>query len=114
MTKPTLKEMLATVELVEPDKDLHNSIYRADKLNGWGVSSYDELVSGLTLVCVFEGNCYDPLHDYIRDLGNEFNCVLPGEGLIEGAFYETENSYAGGDYFSGDCDGTDLKIVRIL
>jgi len=98
----------------KPPGHEYGTVYQARKLVNFGLSESNELITGLTLVVVRQGNRYDGLQENISNLGNEFTCVLPEEGLIEGFLYISEEVCTSTDWETGYCDDTELYIRRVL
>lgn len=92
----------------------YSHIYRAKKTDDFGLSADNNFVVGLTLAVVSEGNNYDSLKENIANIGAEFICHLPKEGLIEGAYYEAYEVCSSYDWETGYCDDTEVYIRRVL
>lgn len=89
-------------------------IYKAKKVNEFGIIDGDTLITGLILEIVSEGNWYDPLQENISNWSDTFICHLPNEGLIEGAYYEAKEVCTSTDWETGYCDDTEVYIERVL
>ena len=92
----------------------YGNIYKAIKTISFGISINNKFITGLTLICVSEGNHYDSLEENISNWGSEFSCILPNEGLIEGAYYESNEICTSTDWETGYCDDTEVHIKRVL
>ena len=99
----------------EDPAEKFSNIYKAKKTSEFGISESSAFITGLTLEMVSEGTYpYDSLKENISNVGSEFICNLPTEGLIEGAYYEVNEVCTSTDWETGYCDDTEVNIVRVL
>lgn len=111
MNPPSLK-----FEDFEPinESELFGHIYKAKRSASFGLTEDGILIAGLELIIVDIGNGYDSLQEMISNVGSEFICNLPSEGLVEGAYYESYELCTSTDWESGYCDDTEIYIKRVL
>ena len=95
-------------------KNKYSHIYKAVRSAEFGLSVENVFITGLELIVVSKGNWYDSLEENISNIGNEFICRLPKEGLIEGAYYESYEVCTATDWETSYCDETEVYIKRVL
>ena len=100
--------------LEEPVSDSkYGHIYKAVTSQDYGISESNELLTGIKLERVRRGNYYDGLEELVANVGNEFPCTFPEEGLIIGQYYTATERCTSTDWETGLCDDTELFIERI-
>lgn len=96
-----------------PQCDNYPHIYRAIPHKLVGADCNGDLVFGLTLKVVSEGNDYDSLREEWGNIQAEADIVMPEEGLIEGAYYASHTiTTVSGQY--GDDYEYQVHVRRVL